>query len=140
LIRRFRGISVIAHQTAHYIPVLLLYVTAIILLVGAGAGEGDLLLAAVGVEALSDKLAAVVRVNTEQGKGEVLPQPVYRLTYPYLSLTPDRQAFRPAAGYIHRTQRVQVKSFGTLTAMSDQIYFQEARLVLLPISKGPDGY
>ena len=60
LIRRFRGISVIPHQTAHYIPILLLYIAAIVLFVGTRPGKGNLLLAAVGIEALVNEFAAVI--------------------------------------------------------------------------------
>jgi hypothetical protein len=51
---------VIAYQTAHHIAILLLYVTAIILLVGTRPGEGNLLLAAIGIETLVDEFTAVV--------------------------------------------------------------------------------
>jgi hypothetical protein len=94
----------------------------------------------VGVEALVDELAAVVRVHTKQSDGKTLPHPVDCGAYPLLAFTPNRQAFRPAAGNIYRTECVQVKTLYALTTVGHQVNLHEARLVLLPISKGPDGY
>jgi len=64
LIRRSGGVSIIAHQSAHHIPVLLLYVVAIVFLIGAGAGEGDVLPPAIIIKMLIDEFAAVVRVQS----------------------------------------------------------------------------
>ena len=94
----------------------------------------------IGVEALVDELTAIVRVHTEQSEGEALPHPMHCGAYPLLAFTPDRQAFRPAAGNIYRAEGVQVETLSALTAVSYQVHFQEARLILLPISKGPDRY
>jgi hypothetical protein len=134
------GVPVVSYQTAHHIPILLLHVTAIVLLVGTRPGKGNLLLAAIGVEALVNELAAVVRVHTKESERETLSYPVYCRTYPHLPFTPNRQAFRPATGDVHSTERVQVKTLHALTTVGYQVHFQEARLVLLPIGKGPDGY
>lgn len=80
---RMNGAQDESHQTAHYIAfrlnllvhhegsprvaeaILLLYVTAIVFLVGTRPREGDLLIAAIVVKALIDELAAIVRVYTE---------------------------------------------------------------------------
>ncbi len=123
LIRRSGHIAVIAHQTAHYITILLFHMAAIILLVRARPGKGNLLLAAVGVESLIDEFTAVVRVYTEQVEREALPHPVDGGTYPHLAFTPDRQAFRPAAGNVYSAECVQIKASRALTAMSDQVNF-----------------
>jgi hypothetical protein len=45
---------------------------AIILLVGTRAGKGNLILAAIFIEALVDELTAIVRINTQQGEGKIL--------------------------------------------------------------------
>ena len=73
----FGGISIIAHNAAHHIPILLLHMAAIILLVGPGPCEGNLIVPAILVEALVDELAAIVRVYAEQGKRKTLPHVVY---------------------------------------------------------------
>src|SRR3989304_10186991 len=134
------SISIVAHQTAYHIPILLLHMAAIVFLVGTRPGEGNLLLVTVGVEALVDEFAAVIRVHAKQGKGKTLPHPVYGRLHPLLAFPPDRQAFRPAAGNVYRTERVQIETLRTLTAVSYQVCLHEARLVLLPVGKGPDGY
>ena len=64
LIRRFRSISVIAHQAAHHITVLLLYVAAIVLLVGPGARKGNLLPLAIGKKMPVNEFAAVIGVQS----------------------------------------------------------------------------
>jgi hypothetical protein len=128
-----------AHQTAHHIPILLLHVTTIVLLVGTRPRKGNALFSAVGIEALIDELATVVRVHTKESQGEALSHPVYRRTYPHLAFAPNRQAFRPATGNVYRAERVQVKTIRALTAVGYQVYFQKPRLILLPIGEGPDG-
>ena len=42
---------------------------AIVLLIGAGAGEGNFLPLAISIEVVVDELAAVVRVQPQKGKG-----------------------------------------------------------------------
>jgi len=115
-------------------------VTTVVLLVGTRPGKGNLLLIAIGVEALVDELTPIVRVHTQEWEGKMLSYPMYRLTHSRLAFTPHRLAFRPAAGYVYSTERVQVKALYALTTVGHQIHFQKARLVLLPIGKGPDGY
>ena len=133
-------ISIIAHQTAHYIPILLLYIATVILLVGARPGKGEFLLMTIGVEALVDEFTAIVRVHTKQSEGEALPHPMHCGAYSLLAFTPDWETFRPAAGHIYSAKRVQVKAFRTLSAVSYQVCFHKARLILLPVGKDPDRY
>jgi hypothetical protein len=84
----FGGIPVVTHETAHHIPIFLLHVTTIILLVGAGPGEGNFLVLAILIEALVDEFAAIIRVHTKQGKRKTLPHVVDGLTHPLLPFTP----------------------------------------------------
>jgi len=112
----------------------------VVLFVRARAGKSDFLLTTIGVKVLVDELTAIVRVHTQEPEGKMLPHPMYCLTHRQLTFAPHRKAFRPAAGYIHGTERIQVKALGTLTTMSYQVCFHETRLVLLPVGKGPDGY
>ena len=132
------GVAVISHETTHHVAVLLLDVTAIVLLVGTRAGEGDLLLTAVVVEVLVDEFAAVVRVDTEEGEGKTASDPMYAGLYTHLSFPPHRLALRPASIDVYRAYRVQVKALSTFTAVRYQVYFYKPGLVLLPIGKSPD--
>jgi hypothetical protein len=62
IIGRLRGISVIAYDPPHSIPVFLLHITAIILLVGTRSGEYDMPTTAIIIEMLVDKLTTVIGV------------------------------------------------------------------------------
>jgi hypothetical protein len=98
-------------------------VTTVVLFVGTGPGKGNLLLIAIGVEALVDELTPIVRVHTQEWEGKTLPHPMYRLTHSRLTFTPHRLAFRPAAGNVYSTERVQVKALYTLSTVGYQIHF-----------------
>ena len=57
-------IAVVANQLAHHGPVLLFHVSLIVLPVGSGAGESDLLLFTVAFQVGIDELAAIVGVES----------------------------------------------------------------------------
>ena len=127
----------------YHTAVFLFHMTAIVLLIGTRPGKGNLLIATVVVEALVDKLVPTLsgsESTPRRGKGRHRRTRCTAERTRTCPLTPDWQAFRPAAGNVYRTERVQIKTFRAFTAMSHQVYFQKTRLVLLPISKGPDGY
>jgi hypothetical protein len=63
-----------------------------------------------------------------------------RLTYFLLPSAPDRQAFCPATPHIYPTNSVEIKTLGTLSAVSYQVYLDKTRLILLPVGEGPYGY
>jgi hypothetical protein len=134
------SIAVIAYQPPYYIPILLLHMATIILFVGTRSGKGNPFQAAVGIEAFIDEFAAIVRIHTEERKGKTLSHPVYCGAYPHLPLTPNWNAFRPATGNIHRAESVQIKTFGVLSTVSHQVYFQKARFVFLPVCERPYRY
>jgi hypothetical protein len=48
-------------------------VGVVVLLIGAGAGEGELIALTVGVEVVVDELAPVVRVESQQAERQRLP-------------------------------------------------------------------
>jgi hypothetical protein len=56
-------ITIIAHQSPDHRPVLLLYMAAIIFLVGARASEGNTFPLAIGKEVMINEFAAIVRVH-----------------------------------------------------------------------------
>ena len=59
---------------AHHGPILLFDMRLVILLVGSRTGKGDLLGKAIAVEGLIDKFTAVVRIQAQQRKGQVVTQ------------------------------------------------------------------
>ena len=63
--RLFAVVPVVPDEPSHHGPVLLLDVGAVVLLVGPGAGEGDPLPLAIGVQPMVYELAAVVRVQAQ---------------------------------------------------------------------------
>ena len=113
--------------------------TAIVLFVGARAGKGNPLSMAISIEVLVDELTTIVRVQPQQREGQSLPHPVHCTTYALLSFPSYSNTLRPTTGYIHRRQGSQVEAFSTLTTVGYQVNFQEAKAVLLPVSKGSDG-
>src|SRR4030042_3671461 len=112
----------------------------IILFVGTRPSKGNSFQATVGVEAFIDEFAAVVRIHTEERKGKTLSHPMYCRSHSHLTLTPNWNAFRPAAGDIYCAESSQIKPFGALTAVSHQVYFQKTRLVFLPVCESSYWY
>ena len=53
-------VTIIAHQPSYYRPVLLLYMTTVILFIGTRASEGNSFPMAVGIEMLVDEFTAIV--------------------------------------------------------------------------------
>jgi hypothetical protein len=93
--------------------------------------------AAIIIEMLVNKFTAV---KTEQAERQSLFNAMYGSTNTVLTFSPHYGTFRPHAGNIHRSECVQVKAIGTLTAVGYQIHFQETGFVLLPLGEGPDRY
>ena len=132
-------VAVIGHQSSNYRPVLLLHMGIVFLLAGSGAGEGDALLLTVGKEVVVDELAAVVRVQPQQGEGQVLADVTDGAAHPLLALAHDGAAGHPTGGDVHGAKGVEVLALDTVAAVSHQVYFQKAGLVLIPFSEGADG-
>jgi len=115
-------------------------VGTVVLLVRPRSGEGDPLSLAVGVEVIVDELAAIVGVQTQEGKRESLGDMMHSASHPVLTLTPDPTAFYPACGHIHGAQAGEIETFGTLAAVCHQVHFEETGAVLIPVGKGANGY
>ena len=140
LLQGLRGmVAVVADEPPYHGPVFLLDVGVVVLPVGSGPGEGDALLLAVGVEVVVDELAAVVGIDTQQGKGEVLTDVVDGATHSLLTLAHHAPAGYPAGGDVHGAEGIEVLAFGGFPAVGHQVYFQEAGLVLVPFSEGASG-
>ena len=70
LMQALRGKAIIADEVAHYCPVLLLHVRAVILLQRAAARKGEPLPEAIPVESLVDELRAVVAIDASKAMGK----------------------------------------------------------------------
>jgi len=55
-----------------------------------------------------------------------------------MPFAPYPDTFGPAAGYIHRGQGGEIEALTALTTVGHQVSLEEARTVLLPVSKGAD--
>jgi len=88
-----RVISVIANKSPYHRPVFLLHMTAIVLLIGAGASEDNPLPSAIIIEMVVNELTAIVRVQAEQEKRQSLPHSVDSTTNTLLSFPPYPYAF-----------------------------------------------
>ena len=97
--------------------------TAIILLIGPRAGKGNALSLAVSEEMMIDELAAVVRVQPQQGKGQTLAQPMNRTTNTILTFPPYSNTFRPTTGYVYCREGCQIEALDTVTAVMHQVNF-----------------
>jgi len=81
-------VAVVAYQSPHHCPVLLLYMTTIILFVGARAGKCDPLPNAISIEVLVNELTTIVRVQPQQGEGQTLLHSVHCSPYTLLAFSP----------------------------------------------------
>ena len=113
--------------------------TAIVRLVGTIAGESNSLPLTVGVKVLVNEITAIVRVQPQKGKWQALAHSVHCTAYTLLTFSPHSNTLRPTAEYIHYRQGGQVEALAALTTVRHQVNFQEARVILLPVSKGTDG-
>ncbi len=63
-------LTIITDGVSYNGPILLLHVRLVIFLVRAGAGEGDLRIDAIAVEAIIDELPTIIRINAHQREGQ----------------------------------------------------------------------
>ncbi|MGH7265730.1 MAG: hypothetical protein ACREMB_12895, partial [Candidatus Rokuibacteriota bacterium] len=132
------GEAIIADHGPDDRPVLLLDVGAVVLLIGAAAGEGDPQPLAVLVEDAVDELRAVVAVEAEQGDRQLLAHVLDRAADPPLALPPDRVELDPAAGDVDGAEGVEVEALGARAAVGDQIDLEESGASVVPVREGPD--
>jgi hypothetical protein len=114
--------------------------TAIILLVRSRAGKLDPLAKTISVEVVIDKLAAVVRIQSQEREGQPATDAVYSRPDSMLALAPYSHTLRPPTGYVYCAQGGQIEALGTLAAMGYQIYLDESGPILFPVGEGSDRY
>ena len=109
--------AVIADQASGHSPVLLLDVGVVVLLVGSGPSEGDVLLLAIGKEVVVDELAAVVRIRAQQGEGEGLADLVDGAHHPLLALAQEGASGYPPGGDVNGAEGVEILTFSSVAAV-----------------------
>ena len=118
----FAAVPFVADEPPHHQPVLLLDVGSVVLLVGPGTSEPDPLPSAAVVQLVVGELAAVVRVDPQEGKGQPLADVVYSAAHPFLTLPEHPAAFHPSGGHVHRAQSVQVEPLGRIPQVGHQVH------------------
>jgi hypothetical protein len=111
----------------------------IILLASATAGEGDVLLANIAQELFIEKGAAIVRADSQEGKGKASADGFKPEEYSLLTAVGAGLAFRPTSGDVGQIQSEEELSVGRTAAMGDQVDFGETGALVIPIHEGADG-
>ena len=99
------------------------------------AREGDLLTSAIRQQFLVDELTAVVRIDPEYGEGEQSPRLLERVHYAVLAAVEQRQALRPRRGDIGQRERVEERSVGRPTAVSNQVALEKSWFDVSPLGE-----
>src|SRR5258708_40368706 len=103
---------------------------------GASPGEGDLLTCVKAGNPFINKLAAVIRIDPQDGKREQHAGALQGCNHRLLPTVEQRETLRPPSSDIRKGECVEETPLKMWTAMGDQIHFQKARLGLIPVRKG----
>jgi hypothetical protein len=114
-------------------PVCLLHMGVVILLIGPGAGELDAVSSTERHQMPVDELAAIVRIQSAQGKRQLLGDRGERLEDAVLTFTHDRLPLDPAGVNVHGIQGMQKLPGGRCAGMGHQIDFQIAGARDVPV-------
>jgi hypothetical protein len=85
------------------------------------------------------RLSAVIGINSQNGKREQPTCTLKGCQHGLLAAMQERQAFRPAGGYICERQGIQIAAIDVCATMSYHIRFQKTWLGLIPCLEGADG-
>ena len=130
--------AVIADQMTYHRPVLLLDMRLVVFLVGPGTGEGHPFVLTVTVRDFVDELAAIVRIQSQQGKRQALTHGLDGGKHEMLRAMQDGHTLRPAGGDIGGGERIEKLPFDALATMRHQIDFHESRAGIIPVGIGAD--
>jgi hypothetical protein len=132
-------VAVIADGSADNGVVFLFDIATVVLAVWPTASKGDLEVVAEAQQVVIDELAAIVRVDAEQGKREIVFNGVESLYDPALGFITHSAGFCPSWGDIGGVEALDEVTIGGAAVMSDQIDLKEARCFLVPFFVGSDG-
>ena len=128
--------SIIANGMAYHGPILLFDMGLIVFLVGTRTCEGDLLIQAIVIEQVIDEFGAIIGVNSKQIEGQIWPHGSDRAANRLLAAPTQSNWLSPASTQVGAGQGVQEWSYGRVSTMCHQVYFQKAGFVFVPVSKG----
>src|SRR5216684_8693201 len=126
----------IAGQPPHHGAIFLLDPGLIVFAIGARAGPFELLFTAVALQGLVHEGAVVVRVETAQGKRQLMPNQADALNHQRLFAYHQRRAFGPAAVNVGQGQTVHEAAFMLAAAVFDQVGLTVAWRRFAPIIEG----
>ena len=125
----------VAEPLAEMGPVFLFDVGVVVFSVGTASGEQNGLgtFGEVAVQVMVQKLAAVIAVEAQDGKGEVLLDVLELLQDALFAAPPDGSLFGPAGGDIDAVEAVDELAGHGGAAVGDGVRLQEARARLIPL-------
>src|ERR1051325_1852816 len=132
-------IAVVGDGPADDRVVFLFDEAVVVLTVRTGSSKGDPLVNAVPVELVVDELTAIVGVDPEQGKGELVADVLESGKNMALGLVFDDPWFSPASGHIGDGEGLSEVPEGYAAVVRYQVDLAEAGLLFVPVGKGPDG-
>jgi hypothetical protein len=139
LIRMLPSQTAMTHYLPHHHTIFLLHKALVPFLIGASAGEGDLLTVAIGRHLFVDELSPVIGIDPQDGKREQRAGPLqgseHRLSFP----VEQGQTFRPPSSNIGQREGRETTAFLISPTVGDQIDLQEARLGLVPLGECANG-
>src|SRR5712692_6501525 len=127
--------TIVANKLSNNGTIPLFDKTLVVLVADPSTRERDLLAGAVGQQFLVDELTAVIRVDPEYWKGEQPACLIERLHHAVLAAVQQCKAFRPGRGDVGQGERVQKRSVGCPTTVSDQVTLEKPRFDVGPLGK-----
>ena len=103
----------------------------VVLLVGPGSGEGDMLVLAIVLEMVVYELTTTIAVDAKQRKREPLSHGLNAFKSGFLALIGQGDRLCPAGVDIHHVERMQELSCRGIATMSHQVHLNEARELLV---------
>jgi hypothetical protein len=114
--------------------VLLFDETVIILLVGSGAGEGDVA-GSLGPESEQvgiEELTAVVRMDLADGEGQMVEDMAEGITHDQPGATQDSTTLTPAGSDVDHLEGMDIVTRGGRITEMDQVHLEVVRLGSIP--------
>lgn len=110
----------------------------VVLLVWSAAGEGDMRLFAPGDERAIDELAAVVRTDAKERKGQHASDIAKRRANTFLIVAEQRPALGPAGGHVAEHKRAQVVTSTQIVGVDDDVHLTAPGLRIVPLGEPLD--
>src|SRR5258707_13195394 len=127
------------YDLTHHGSILLLHVSIIVGTFWATPGKGNLFFLAIGQQDGIEKLATMTRIQAKHWKWQQITCPLKGHKDSFRAAIEQGEAFRPASSDVRQRQGVQIAAKHVAATMRDQICFQKAGPIIVPLGKGTDG-